>query len=163
MHPGTKVRDFAKPKPKPKTEPDGKPKQQRVIKRVEPFSSWQILVQDRCTELRISTRALADKIATPRKSYEHSTLWAWIRSPEGVPPGAAYTQELNARLAAAIEVHPDVLSSAFEESRRKFMQTTSSPGQVGPLAVLRMLFADSMRKTWKTEEIVKLIDNIRGV
>lgn len=57
---------------------------------------------------------------------------------------------------------PDVLASAFEESRRKFMLTTSAPGQVGPLSVLRMLFAESQRKTWKTEEIVKVIDDIRG-
>jgi len=55
-----------------------------------------------------------------------------------------------------------VLASAFEESRRKFMLTSSAPGQVGPLSVLRMLFAESQRKTWKTEEIVKVIDDIRG-
>ena len=109
-----------------------------------------------------NTRALAEKVAGPRVAHEHTTIWAWLRSPEGTPPGNTYTQDLNKRLAAAISVHPDVFAAAFEESRRKFMLTTSAPGQVGPLSVLRMLFAQSQRKTWTTDEIVKIIDDIRG-
>jgi hypothetical protein len=157
MKAGTKVKDYSKP-----IQPGDEPKRRRVVKRVDPFSPWQTLVQDRCAELGISTRALAEKIASPRKTYEHTTIWAWLRSPEGTPPGSTYTQELNRKLAGAIGVHPDVLATAFEDSRRKFMLSTSAPGQVGPLSVLRMLFAESQRKTWKTEEIVKVIDDIRG-
>lgn len=151
------MRDYSTPPPSG----DDKPRK-RVIKRVDPFSPWQTLIYDRCTELGISTRALAEKIAGPRVAYEHTTIWAWLRSPDGVPPGNTYTADLNKRLAAAINVHPDVLAGAFEESRRKFMLTTSAPGQVGPLAVLRMLFDQSQRKTWTTAEIVKIIDDIRG-
>lgn len=158
MKAGTKMRDFSKPQ---EPEKDAA-KRKRIIKRVEPFSPWQTLIQDRCTELGISTRALADKIATPRKSYEHTTIWAWLRTPEGTPPGNTYTTELNRKLAAAINVHPDVLASAFEESRRKFMLSTAAPGQVGPLSVLRLLFAGSNRETWTKDEIVKVIDDIRG-
>lgn len=120
------------------------------------------MVQDRCVELKLSTRALADKIATPRSKFEHTTIWAWLRSPEGTPPGNTYTSDLNRRLATALNIKPDVLASAFEESRRKFTLSTSTPGQQGPLAVLRTIFAESSRKTWKTAEIVKLIDDIRG-
>ncbi len=141
---------------------DGTPPR-RVVRRVDPFSPWQILVQDRCTELRISTRALAQKIATPRRTYEHTTVWAWLRSPEGTPPGDTYTMELNRNLAKAIEVKPDVLAAAFEESRRKFVLSSATPGQQGPLNVLRTLFSDGKRKTWKTEEIVQLIDDLRGI
>lgn len=151
------MRDYTKPET-----PENGDKRRRIIKRVDPFSPWQTLIQDRCTELGISTRALADKIATPRKRYEHTTIWAWLRTPEGTPPGNTYTSELNRRLASAISLHPDVLATAFEESRRKFMLSTAAPGQVGPLSVLRMLFAGSNRKTWTTEEIVKIIDDIRG-
>lgn len=121
------------------------------------------MVQDRCTELRISTRALAQKIATPRRKFDHSTVWAWLRSPEGTPPGDTYTPELNRKLATALEIKPDVLAAAFEEARRKFVLSSATPGQQGPLSVLRTLFATGSRKTWKTEEIVKLIDDIRGV
>ena len=159
MKPGTKMRDYSAPPP---PSGDDKPARKRIIKRVDPFSPWQTLIYDRCTELGISTRALAEKVRGPRSSYEHTTIWAWLRSPEGVPPGTTYTTDLNKRLATAINVHPDVLAAAFEESRRKFLLTTSTPGQVGPLAVLRMLFDQSHRKTWTTEEIVKIIDDIRG-
>ena len=140
---------------------EAKPTRRRIVKRVEPFSPWQVLIQDRCTELGLSSRALAAKIATKRREYEHTTVWAWLRSPEGAPPGNTYTQDLNRRLAAAIGVSPDVLAEAFEESRRKFM-ITSNPTQQGPLTVLRMLFAESKRESWKTAEILKIIDDIRG-
>lgn len=121
------------------------------------------MVQERCAELRLSTRALAQKVATPRRTYEHTTLWAWLRSPEGTPPGDTYTPELNRNLAKALEITPDVLAAAFENSRRKFVLSNATPGQQGPLSVLRTLFANGQRKTWKTEEIVKLIDDLRGL
>lgn len=138
-------------------------KTRRIVKRVDPFSPWQLLVQERCADLRFSTRALTEKISTADWHPEHTTVWAWLRSPEGTPPAETYTPGLNRRLATALGIKPDVLAQAFEDSRRKFILTNSTPGQQGPLSVLRMLFADSKRKTWKTEEIVKLIDDIRGM
>lgn len=142
---------------------NGGPPARRVVKRVDPFSPWQLLIQDRATELKLSTRALAQRIATPRRAYEHTTIWAWLRSPEGTPPGDTYTPELNRALAKALDLKPDVLAAAFEESRRKFVLSSATPGQQGQLSVLRMIFADGKRKTWKTEEVVKLIDDLRGI
>ena len=121
------------------------------------------MVRERCDELRISTRALTSKISTADWKPEHTTVWAWMRSPEGTPPADTYTAAVNRRLALALELKPDVLAQAFEDSRRRFILTTTTPGQHGPLSVLRMLFADSQRKTWKTEDIVKLIDDVRGM
>ena len=140
--------------------PTEKPK--RVIKRVEPFSQWQLLVQARCVDLNLSTRALAAKIASPLRNYEHSTVWAWLRAPEGTPPGDTYTTDLNRRLAAALDLTPDRLAEAFDESRRKFILADKTPSQSGPLSVLYLLFTTTGRKTWKTEEIVKLLDDVRG-
>lgn len=157
MKPGTRMKNYSAPTPQ------GENPRRRIVKRVEPFSPWQLLVQQRCTELGLSTRALAQKIVMNGRRFEHTTIWAWLRSPEGVPPAETYTAELNRTLATAIEASPDVLAMAFEESRRKFLIATASPAQQGPLSVLRMLFAGSQRKTWKTEEIVKLIDDVRGV
>ncbi len=138
-------------------------KQPRKVKRVDPFSPWQLLVSERCQELGLSTRALTSKISTKDWQPEHTTIWAWLRSPEGTPPAEAYTPAVNRRLALALDLNPDVLAQAFEDSRRRFILNTTSPGQQGPLSVLRMLFADSQRKTWKTEDIVKLIDDVRGM
>lgn len=140
-----------------------KKRARRYPKRVDPFSPWQVLIRDRCVELKISTRALASKVATARKRYDHTTIWAWLHSPEGTPGGDVYSSDLNNRLAAALEISPTTLADAFELSRRKFVLSTASVSQQGPLSVLRTLFADSQRKTWKTEQIVKLIDDIRGV
>ena len=134
----------------------------RVIRRVEPFSQWQILVQDRATELGYSLRALTKKIVSPGRKFEHTTVWAWLRSPEGTPPADTYTPDLNRRLAAALDLKPDRLAEAFEESRRKFVLADKNPSQQGPLSVLHTLFSNSSRKTWKTAEIVKLIDDVRG-
>ncbi len=143
------------------TPPPGKPK--RIVKRVEPFSEWQLLVQERCQELNISTRALASKIATPQRTLEHTTIWSWLRAPEGSPPAAHYTPDLNRRLAHALDLEPDRLAEAFENARRRFIIHNNTPSQQGPLTVLSMIFKSSGRETWKTEELVKLIDDIRGV
>jgi hypothetical protein len=138
------------------------PKAKRIIKRVKPYSQWQLLVQARCADLNLSTRALASKIASPLRTYEHTTLWAWLRAPEGTPPGDTYTTDLNRRLATALDLTPDRLAEAFEESRRKFILADRNPSQSGPLNVLYLLFSTSTRKTWPTEEIVKLLDDVRG-
>lgn len=140
---------------------ESKGTRKRIVKRVDPFSPWQVLIHDRCHELGLSTRALAAKIATKRKEYEHTTVWAWLRSPEGTPPGSTYTPDLNRLLARALDLSPDALAEAFEESRRKFM-ITSNPTQQGPLTVLRMLIAESQRETWKKDDLLKIIDDIRG-
>jgi hypothetical protein len=139
-----------------------KPKR-KPHKRVEPFTPWQIMVYDRSAELGITTRELANRVATPRHRFEHTTIWAWLRSPEGTPPLKTYTTDLNKRLATALELNPDVLAAAFDESRVKFGMAAAHAAQQGPLSVLRAMFANSSKATWKSKEIVKLIDDIRGV
>lgn len=157
MKAGQRTTTYSNPAP-----PAPKTPAKRVVKRVEPFSVWQKLVQERSNELGYSIRVLAAKIVSPTRKFEHSTVWAWLRSPEGTPPAETYTPDLNRRLAAALDIKPDRLAEAFEESRRRFVLADKTPSQQGPLSVLRTLFASSSRKTWKTEEIVKLIDDIRG-
>lgn len=154
------MKRYSNPPPPP---PEGEPPRRRIVRRVDPFSPWQLLVQERCNELGTSSRALAEQIASPIRKYDHTTVWAWLRTPEGTPPGDAYTADLNRRLAKALSIKPDVLAAAFEESRRKFVLSNATPGQQGPLSVLRTLFANSQQKTWKTEDLVKLLDDIRGV
>jgi hypothetical protein len=138
-------------------------KPKRVIKRVEPFSEWQLLVQARCQEDNISTRALAAKIATPERKFEHTTIWSWLRSPEGSPPSETYTADLNRRLAKALGITPERLAEAFDNSRRKFAFSSPHASQQGPLNILAMLFKSSSRKSWTTAEIVKLLDDARGL
>ena len=156
MKPGTRTKDFAAPAPRKKVA------SKRVVKRAEPFSPWQVLVENRRVELGVSTRALAEAISASGKSVEHTTVWAWLRSPVGYPPKETYDVAVNMRLAKALDLRPERLAEAYEESRRHFQLAETATAQQGPLSVLRVLFAESTRKTWKTEEIVKLIDQVRG-
>ena len=156
MKPGTRTSDFSSPAPRR----GGTSKRQ--VKRSEPFSPWQVLVENRRMELGLSTRALADAISSGGKRLEHTTVWAWLRSPVGYPPKETYDVGVNMRLAKALSLRPDRLAEAYEESRRHFQLAETATAQQGPLSVLRVLFAESSRKTWKTEEIVKLIDQVRG-
>lgn len=150
----------AKP-PAPRAPDQEKPKRVRVVERVEPFSKWQKLVARRMEELGLTTRALAEKVATASWKPNHSTLWAWIRAKEGYPYHKTYTSLANARLAKALEIDPDVLAEAYEDSRRSFTVSTRT-SKHGPLVVLRSLFSESRRKTWTKQEIIELIDNLQG-
>lgn len=150
--------------PAESTPPAPRPeKPKRIVKRVDPFSPWQTLVEDRRVELRLSTRALAEKLSTPRHKFEHTTLWAWCHHPDGTPPAEAYTDDMNANLARALSLNPQSLAQAYEESRRRLVASSIHASQAGPLAVLRMLFAESRRKTFTPAEVVDLIDKIRGI
>lgn len=114
-------------------------------------------------ELQLGTRALAQKISTPKRKLAHTTLWAWLRHVDGSPPKEAYTAEINRKLAIALEIKPDVLAQAFEQARQHLIITDPQAGTRGPLSVLRRVFADSTQDTWKKAEIVKVIDDIMGV
>lgn len=115
------------------------------------------------SELQIGTRALTEKISSPKRKFAHTTLWAWLRSVDGCPPKEAYTAELNRKLAIALEVQPDVLAQAYERSRQHLIISDPQAGSRGPLSVLRRVFADSPKATWKKAEIVQVIDDIMGV
>lgn len=129
-------------------------------KRSDPHSPWQIMVDDRMRELRVSSRALADKISTPTRKLTHTTIWAWTKNLEGTPPTATYTEEVNRKLAQALDLKPELLAQAFEESRRHLTIADKSVAQRGLLSVLRRLFADSKQENWTSSEIVKLIDDL---
>lgn len=131
-------------------------------KRSEPHSTWQIMVDDRMRELGITSRALVDKISPPKRKFAHTTIWAWTRNLEGTPPTATYTEEVNRKLAVALELKPERLAHAFEESRRHLVMTDKDAAARGKLSVLRQLFSTSTKKTWKSSEVVKLIDDIAG-
>lgn len=120
------------------------------------------MVDDRMRELRVTSRALAEKLSTAKRSLTHSTIWAWTKNLEGTPPPATYTEEVNRKLAAALDLKPELLAKAFEDSRRHLILTDGDAAERGKLSVLRRLFADSKQSTWKRAEIVKLIDDLTG-
>lgn len=153
MKPGTKTG------PQPRAQETTRPRP----KRVEPFSPWQKLVDQRMIELQVTTRALTEKISTAKRKFAHTTLWAWLRSVEGCPPKETYTADINRKLAIALEIKPDVLAQAYERSRQHLIIGDPQAGTRGPLSVLRRLFADSPKDTWKKAEIVQLIDDITGL
>lgn len=120
------------------------------------------MVDDRMRELSITSRALVDKISPAKRKFAHTTIWAWTRNIEGTPPTATYTDEVNRKLAAALQIKPELLAQAFEDSRRHLVMTDREAASRGKLSVLRQLFTMSSKKTWKSAEIVKLIDDIEG-
>ena len=133
----------------------------RTIVRVEPFSPWQKLVVARMAELSLSTRDVAAKIRLGDYRPEHSTIWAWTKCKDGYPPKETYASDVNARLAKALEIEPEVLAKAYEDSRRHLILSRDAT-QRGPLSVLRTLFFESSRKTWTKAEIIGLIDQVQG-
>lgn len=155
MKPNHRSSDYSDPAPRGQKTP------KRRHNRVEPHSPWQLLVSERREALQLSARVLADKIKTPNKAFSYGTVWAWIYSAEGTPPPKSYTPEINRKLAIALEISPDVLAKAYEDSRRKFVVADNST-QMGPLNVLRLLFSTTGQKTFKPAEIVKLIDQVQG-
>lgn len=140
--------------------PDFKKTPRRSVKRVDPFSPWQLMVTDRMRELGINSRDLAAKITSGKRRFAHTTIWAWTKSQDGAPPKDTYTSEVNRKLAAAIEVSPDLLAQAYEDSRRHLIVNDRSAAVRGPLSILRRLISDSSQTTWTSAEIVKLIDDI---
>jgi hypothetical protein len=126
---------------------------------MEPHSPWQKMVDARQRELRISWRLLEKKLA---KKFTYSTIRAWTFNKEGFPKAESYTEEINRMLAEALELKPELLAQAYEDSRRHLIITDKSAGAKGPLSVLRRLFADSKQTIWTSDEIVKLIDDLQG-
>lgn len=150
MKPGTRTG------PAPRAEKTTRPRP----KRMDPHSPWQKLVDERMQDLQITSRALASKISTAARSFTHTTVWAWTRCVDGAPPKATYSHDLNRRLALALDIPPETLAMAYEDSRRHLIITDSKATQRGHIAILRRLFADSTQKTWNKDEIVKLIDEV---
>lgn len=130
-----------------------------------PQSPWQVLVYDRCSQLRYSLRDLSDKVSLPRRKIYHSTLWAWMHNESGTPPPDAYTGDLNERLARALNLDPDTLARAYDESRIQF------PGKISrevatessKLTLLRNMISESRRDSWPRQELIDLIDQFAKI
>lgn len=120
------------------------------------------MVDDRMRSLGVTSRDLATKLSTSKKSITHTTIWAWTKNTDGFPPTATYTEEINRKMAHALDIKPEILAQAFEDSRRHLIMADRNAAERGRMSILRRLFADSKQSTWKRAEILQLIDDITG-
>lgn len=144
--------------PSPRLENTSRPRPQRK----NPHSPWQILVDDRMRELGISFRALNSVLLPVRESLNHTTVWAWTRNTDGYPPPNTYSSEVNLLIANALQINPDVLAKAYEDSRRHLIISDTHVPQRGPLRILRRIFTESSQQNWSSQEIIQIIDDIEG-
>lgn len=84
--------------------------------RTDPFSPWQLLIEETRArdDIDLSIRALAKKA-----EVNPSTLFNWLRSKSGGPLRYAYTANINRRLARALDLEPEVLADAYNRSAFK--------------------------------------------
>ncbi len=113
-------------------------------------------------DLGVTSRALTKILLPARKSLNHTTVWAWTRNPDGYPPPATYSEQINSLLAQALQLNPDVLAKAYEDSRRHLTVIDDQASQRGPLRILRRIFAETSQSTWTSREIIQLIDDLEG-
>ena len=144
------------------SEPSPQPRAPRRAKAIK-LSEWQQLVEDRRQELKMSTRDIAAALQPVHAKLGHTTVWAWLNHMNGVPAKAIYTNELNRHLAKVLDLKPERLALAYDNSNVHLVVADKQTASRGPLAVLRRLFADSSKETYTREEIVKLIDDIQGL
>ncbi len=83
-------------------------------KAVEPHSQWQILVENQRKEKELSIREVSTRAQIPS-----GTLFNWVRAKTGAPPRTSYTQEVNKRLAAVLNLTEDELAEAYNASAFK--------------------------------------------
>jgi hypothetical protein len=129
---------------------------------MEPHSPWQILVDTRMRDLGVASRTLAKILLPARKSLNHTTVWAWTRNTDGYPPPATYSEEINLLLAQTLQLKPELLAKAYEDSRRHLIIKDNEASQRGPLRILRRIFAESSQKSWSSQEVIEMIDDIDG-
>lgn len=99
--PGSRIRDYSK---EPSQNPHGP-------KPTEPHSKWQLLVEGKRSEHKISLRDLATRAHIPS-----GTLFNWVRAKTAAPPRLSYTAAINRRLAAALHISAEELSDAYNQS-----------------------------------------------
>lgn len=80
-------------------------------KAVDPFSPWQIMVENKRRETKQTLRALATRARIPA-----GTFFNWVRAAKGCPPRTSYTQDINKRLAAALDIDEQDLADAYNQS-----------------------------------------------
>ena len=99
--PGSRFRDYSA---EPSTNRYGP-------KAVNPFSPWQILVEKQRVETKQPLRLIATRAQIPS-----GTLFNWVRAKRGCPPRTSYTQDLNKRLALALQCDEQELADAYNAS-----------------------------------------------
>jgi hypothetical protein len=140
--------DYTTPRPAP---PSG-----QLTARVEPFSPWQLLVEDRRVELDppLSLDGLSSAARIPK-----ATLYNWLRHPEGAPPRKRYTATVNTRLAKALRLPVERLAAAYDASRAKF--APRAPGsELDALSRFTDAVRSSRRTAWTRQSILDLADDI---
>jgi hypothetical protein len=148
--------DDGKKKPDPRARST---KRGRIVKTMEPWSPWQLLVTSRARDLKISTRALASAISTRDKNWSNATVWTWTRCPEGCPTPGNYTAQVNAAIAKALHIPAKDLAAAYDASRARFGPSAAPDGNKR-LIHLRGIVADSTSSSWTKAELLDLIDAI---
>lgn len=78
------------------------------------------MITGQMMEKEMSIRALAKAASTRSAPLGHTRLFNWLRTPEGCPERAAYTSEINQRIARALGINPASLAAAYDESRKAF-------------------------------------------
>lgn len=137
---------------KPKVYPSG-----RAAKLRRPHSIWQRMIDDRMAEKEISLRELATRASSSKEKLTHTRLFHWLRHEDGYPPAAAYTRNINARLARALSLDPARLAEAYDASRRVFGLTEPAPRHQA-LEALRQAVLDTGQRSLSVKRICKLID-----
>lgn len=122
-------------------------------------SPWQSLVGERIDLLSLTSRYVSSALSTPRRAFANTTIWAWLRSPDGGPPPRTYTKDLNKALAKILAVSPDELAAAYDKSRMCF-DTAPNDTSAKRMGILRRMFDSSAKETWTKAEIVTIIDEI---
>jgi hypothetical protein len=78
---------------------------------VNPFSPWQLLVENTRAEKHISLRKLAELSEIP-----NGNIYNWTRSWRGGPMRTVYTASVNDRLSRALGLDPQELADAYNKS-----------------------------------------------
>lgn len=110
-------------------------------------------------EKRLSLQDVADGISSRFHVFYRSTIWNWLRTPEGVPRRKNYTADVNARLAHLLGINPDMLAGLYDQSNRFSSVPALDHGSRGYIYALRAVFKESSR-TWTSAEVLELIDQI---
>lgn len=80
-------------------------------KAVDPHSPWQLLVEKQRCKTKQSLRDVATRAQIPA-----GTFFNWSRAKTGAPPRSSYTQDVNKRLAEALELPEQELADAYNAS-----------------------------------------------
>ncbi len=121
-------------------------------------SPWQRMIEDRRVELNKSLRAVSDATGG---AVSFNGLWQWLRATSGYPNPRNYSAAKNAALARALDLEPDTLAAAFEQSKlaHGLRSARTSARETTKLELMRKLIQQG-GKTWKQRDLIELIDGL---